>query len=1750
MVETEKTLNTKLVQLHLNAERTESILQTGKQEVIERHLAALKATIAEVDQHKRTREAEKIAEKQDLHDITKWVEETNAKVAEADIQVERIQEWLTIQKRKGEEHLREEQLKHEMELHQLRMKLQSELHAAKAEMETHPEQSSDSEGTKGLQAKLPKLTITPFNGSYQDWPRFWGQFVETIDKTGIASITKFTYLRELLGDKVIKSVQALPFTSEGYNRAKSILQDRYGKDSEITKAYTRQIFDLPLIPTANVRKIHEFSEVLMYAVQSLETMKRLEQVNGYVAMTLDKLPAIRGDLVRTDPEWESWDFIKLADALKAWAKRNPIDDQARERHARQPDDSLRKGDRDRSKLYNTQQRTQACVYCDMSDHKPSECQKVKTTRERRIALIQKRLCFNCAKPSHRASECKSKVTCQKCSRRHHTSICEAYLEESKEKMLGANDDADVVYPVILVEVDGIKTRALLDTGAGSSYASAKLISALRKQPVETKTKTIDMMIGSTRRRVEMYNAEVKSIDGKFSMIVNLTKVHKQELLRIDNPKYKGLISKYSHLKDVQMDDVDTKEELPVHLVLAAAEYSRIKTDTPQRVGREYEPVGEHTKLGWVLMAPGQRFDRELMLLTQTSHTDYEQLCRLDVLGLEDSAEDDQQAVYEEFKEQLQRSPEGWYETALPWKGNHPTLPNNRAGSLKRLESLVRKLEKQGELERYDNIIKDQLTQGIVEHAEEEVEGREFYIPHKAVLRDNAESTKMRIVYDASARATATSPSLNECLETGPPLQNQLWSVLTRNRFYPVAIAGDIKQAFLQVRVREADRDALRFHWLKDLKTKQVEVLRFTRALFGLGPSPFLLAAVIKEHLRNCRPVHPKIVEEIERSLYVDDLIGGGGTTEKALEVKQTAQSVFGEATFELHKWHSNVPSLEAETVEAEDTGQSNVHVSEADVVELEESYAKQQLGTKKGESKLLGVPWDKKKDQIEVSFPVAAAEPTKRGILGKIAKIYDPLGLVSPVTLAGKVLCRDVCDLRIAWDTPLPWEMRQKWTKWEENLPKQASVPRSLAVFQEGIQSIDLHGFGDASGTGVSATVYAVVQQPSGVTTALVAAKSRLAKKGLTIPRLELVAGHMVTNLVENVKEALEGLPLRNTHGWLDSTVALHWIRGDGHYMQFVKNRVEKIRKKSYIQWRHVPTEDNPSDVGSRGGTIDKLTALWWQGPNWLSDPQRWPPDIMTSSSKESAAEEVKAVRELFAVALEKRNDLDELLEKHELWRALRVGAWIVRFLRNMRVKREKRDGGPLTTEEIERQRMFWIKRAQQQAKATQNYEKDSLQLNVQTNQDGVQECRGRIQGSYPIYLDDTTPYTRKLVERSHLDTLHGGVTLTMAKVRERYWVPRLRKLTKQVIKSCAGCKRFQAIALSNPPPGPFPLDRTQGSTPFEVIGVDFAGPIKYRIRSKKEGKAYIALYSCSLTRAIYLDVTQSLETSEFVRSLKRFIARRGRPVKIYSDNGKTFVGAEKWLKQIMRDEQVQDYLAHQNIKWQFNLSRAPWWGGQFERLIGLVKSSLNKTIGNGMLSWKELCEVILDVEIAVNSRPISYVEEDVEQPLLTPNSFLFQRSNQMPELEAHHLKDVDLRKRARHLRKCKQALWSRWSNEYMRGLRERHKMKHDGKLAHLTKGEVVIVKDDDRNRAKWKLGIVEDLIAGSDGIVRVAKLRAGKTTLERAVQQLYPLELSCDRETTERSAKLNPETPAFRPRRDAAVAANFRIKNIALDAD
>ena len=444
----------------------------------------------------------------------------------------------------------------------------------------------------------------------------------------------------------------------------------------------------------------------------------------------------------------------------------------------------------------------------------------------------------------------------------------------------------------------------------------------------------------------------------------------------------------------------------------------------------------------------------------------------------------------------------------------------------------------------------------------------------------------------------------------------------------------------------------------------------------------------------------------------------------------------------------------------------------------------------------------------------------------------------------------------------------------------------------------------------------------------------------------------------------------------------------------------------------------------------------------------------------------------------------------------------------------------------------------------TEKFEDERAKLRLVEDVRGLLRCNGRIYGEAPIYIPWDTLLSEKLVKDAHVKTLHGGVGLTMTRVREKYWIPRLRQLAKKVRKNCHGCKRFTAVPLKAPVVGMLPRDRTVGERAFQAIGIDYAGPLYYK-KGKREQKAYILIYACSLSRALYLDLMPDQTCDAFLRSLKRMIARKGRPDVIYSDNFSTFKSAASWLKEVCKSEEVNSYLTNQEIKWKFNVSKAPWWGGQFERMVALVKSALFKVVGASTLTWNELESLLLDVEITLNNRPLNYVEDDVQMPILTPNSLTFGGNHSMPDDDTENIDEIDLRKRAKYLAKCKDRVWLRWRTEYLTALRERHCHQHGTTLTQLKIGDVVIIKGDEKNRGYWKIGIVTKLHVGTDGITRSVTLRAGKSYLERAVQHLYPLELSCDRKPVVAEEHDDAATEVMaRPRRNTAAVAALRIRD------
>ncbi len=682
-------------------------------------------------------------------------------------------------------------------------------------------------------------------------------------------------------------------------------------------------------------------------------------------------------------------------------------------------------------------------------------------------------------------------------------------------------------------------------------------------------------------------------------------------------------------------------------------------------------------------------------------------------------------------------------------------------------------------------------------------------------------------------------------------------------------------------------------------------------------------------------------------------------------------------------------------------------------------YAKTVVGNREtNQTKILGIPWNKSNDSITVSFEPCfnlKSPITKRKMVAAINSVYDILGWSSPVMIIVKVLFSNVCLLKLHWDEILPLDIEQSWWCWINGLRRQSfiTVPRSIAT--QGGSEFEIHGFSDASKTAVCAAIYTVeYQESTPVNQSLLVAKSRVAPKDTSIPRLELIAAMTLAKLQSNVLRALKLQPIRSVHNWVDSVTVLYWLANKGTWSAFVRNRVKKIKELGDAEWLFVPTGNNPSDLGTRGAAPNKLGNLWYKGPDWLPNHDQWPeqPEINETTD---ATQELVAKRTLAKQGVERDLEMiNNMLAKFTYRKLLRVTAYILRFVRN--AKKEKLHG-PLTTDEIERGEHIWLKISQEALKDDEGYD-------LRTDETGLLRINERILGYNPIFIPRNGTLGRQIVRDIHEGIGHGGVSSTIAKTRDRFWIPRLRKLAKSVVHGCNTCKKARPKGLNPPTTAPLPTFRTDMTEPFAVTGVDFAGPLLYRTNRKSTRKAYVALYTCAATRAVHLKLSKSMDADEFKRGLKEFVARRGTPDKFVSDNAKTFKATKQWLEVLTTDTDLFNYLTAQRITWQFNLSRAPWWGGFFERLVGVMKSSLSKVIGRALLTFEELEEVLLDVECFMNNRPLCYQGEEFEKPVITPNLLLRGQPATFLEEDVEAMDEkAAVTKRMRYLKVCREHL-------------------------------------------------------------------------------------------------------------------------------
>ena len=511
--------------------------------------------------------------------------------------------------------------------------------------------------------------------------------------------------------------------------------------------------------------------------------------------------------------------------------------------------------------------------------------------------------------------------------------------------------------------------------------------------------------------------------------------------------------------------------------------------------------------------------------------------------------------------------------------------------------------------------------------------------------------------------------------------------------------------------------------------------------------------------------------------------------------------------------------------------------------------------------------------------------------------------------------------------------------------------------------------------------------------------------------------------------------------------------------------------------------------------------------------------------------------------------EIMNLQDYSDFTRLRRVTAYVLRAVKRFKNgSSSPTNSSSPTAEELGDAERLWITHAQTQLIQAKHFSTWQKQLDLFIDDKGLWRCGGRLHNAdipygtkHPVLLPRDHRFTLMIVQDAHERVGHNGVRETLTEVRGKFWIVKGRSLVRSVIHRCVLCRRFEGAAYRAPPPPPLPEFRVREEPPFTFTGVDFAGPLYIRTAGLTAStKVWICLFTCCVTRAVHLDIVTDLSTTTFIRCLKRFAARRGMPRKFVSDNGKTFKAAAKFLKTVFKDDVILQYLSGLGVEWKFNLEKAPWWGGVFERLVKSMKRCLKKMVGQAKLSLDELHTAVVEIESIINSRPLSYLtSSDVEEPLTPSHLLIGRRVLNLPDNLGYDLELGDdefvidasqLDKRVKHLSNILNQFWKRWRTEYLTELRESHRRTfQDSSLqSSIATGDVVVVHDERLPRGLWKLGRIQETIAGKDGrirgaVVKVASQNRQHSLLRRPVQLLYPLEVCSPHAAQVNSEPSNP---------------------------
>lgn len=1611
-----------------------------------------------------------------------------------------------------------------------------------------------------ISLKLPQIQIAKFDGAYFRWLEFRDTFENLIhNNERISSINKFHYLNSYLQGEAARIISNLEVSNSNYEEAWKLLCNRYNNKRILINHHLSSLLNIKHLPresesslrflvdhvTKNLRALASLGQptdkwdvLVIYILSSKldsNTLLKWEEYRSNIKEDVPTLDQFYKFLINRADVLESLnrDQLDLASKPRLPMRSVPNNSNQREGHKSFTKSfaSINNKNDKHKKFIKFK-----CIVCN-EGHRIYDCPtfKAKGVNERMMDVAKYKLCKNCLRQGHSESDCHM-GPCKVCSKKHNSLLHfpssstnhSVSLNQEEETIVNYSNQSSqnisqVILSTAMIEVMNpvshrkVKVRALLDCGSQSSFISEslKIRLQLKSNPIDS-LKVIGIGNTAASNVVESCNVQFKSMITDFKTSLSCLVINE---LTGCLPKAPVNIGSLKLPDSIQLADPKFHQPGPIDVLIGADIFWDLLGNEQHSLAGVSNLKLRNTKLGWIVSGSIQSSNKlhcnhAIISNSQSNEADINKLLTKfwdleEVPKISVMSENDKYCE-RHFLTHTTRDMTGRFTVRLPLKDTPDCLGDTYQLAKKRFISLEKRLKRNPlfKLE-YSKFIKEYAELGHLSGPIDNFNSAPYYyLCHHAVLKQESESTKLRVVFDGSAVSTS-GYSLNDILMVGPNVQDSLFCILLRCRQYKYLLTGDIEKMYRQVLLEEEDCNLQLILWRED-ESQPIKTLKLGTLTYGTASASYLSTRCLWQIGEDQDDSFIKQI--IQKDFYVDDLITGSNDPQQLKYILNSVSNALKSGCFNLRKFKSNCPLIFDEV--ADMNKQDNLTISES--------------------SSTLGLGWTPSSDTLH--FPLKDFSYnkdqiiTKRLIMSNSFKIFDPLGLLSPLVIIPKIMLQKLWQQKLDWDQPVPSEIKDDWFKFTDSLKYISGLQIPRHALGDLPEFVELHSFSDASQSAYGACIYMRSTDSNGnVTVRLLCAKSKVAPlKPTTIPRLELQGALLAAKLTKSVLDSIRYRPGRIVH-WCDSSVVLGWINSDVTRLKvFVANRVSEIVElTNRSAWRYVPTDSNPADLISRGVNANHLISkdLWWTGPGFLIKNQfEWP---VLRSNDLGSLPEVKAHSVIISepiINFENYSSLNKLV---------RLFAYTKRFIFNLRHPRSKRVG-VLTVDELRESFHTLCVIAQKQSFPTEystlanknplNSKSKILPLSPFMDNDNLIRVGGRLQASscpydkkHPIILHASHRLTKLYFEREHLRTMHAGPQLLLATVREIVWPVNGRYLARRTVNICVRCRRLRGKTLC-PKMGNLPFQRVNSGYPFLSVGLDFAGPfhiINRKGRGSRVIKCYLCIFVCLRYKCIHLEAVSDLTKDAFIMTLRRFIARRGKPTEIFSDNGTNLVAAAKEIGNFIKQSQesLSDFANEQAIHFKFIPAYSPHFGGIWEAGVKSAKHHIKHVMGNSHLTFEEISTLFAQVEAILNSRPLCPLSSSPNDLLpLSPGHFILGRPlTALPTPDLNDCKD-HLLKRYERLERIRQHFWKRWQKEYLSELQQRTKWRTD--KSRLNVGDLVLLAEDNSPPLQWRLGRVLRLICGPDQTPRIADVHTTRGCVRRSLVRLCPLptaeELQC----------------------------------------